>query len=151
MASFNLTKAHILKTFAPLAETSNLAHRNTFFATVSPSVTWTITGTAHSLAGTRHTLQSHSDASFNRLGPRLRGAIRFVVTRVVLDAEPEADGSRWACVETTGEAVRKTGERYDNEYIWLTRWDREGTIVEIRSYFDTLLSEQVLLDPEPEH
>lgn len=149
MATFTLTKSHILSTFAPLASLTP-STRVLFFSHVVPNVTWTITGSAHSLAGTRHTLQSHSDASFNRLGARLRAPIQFAVTRVIIDAEREEDGSWWACVETAGESVRKTGERYDNEYVWLTRWDKEGKIVEIRSYFDTMLAEQVLQDPVTE-
>lgn len=39
------------------------------------------------------------------------------------------------------------GKAYNNEYVWLTRWNDEGKIVEIRSYFDTMLSEEALADP----
>lgn len=78
-----------------------------------------------------------------------------MVTRVIVDAEPVRDengaiGGWWACVETRGEAVTKTGERYDNEYAWITRWNSEGRIVEIRSYFDTLMAEHVLYLEVPE-
>ncbi|CAM1500418.1 Fc.00g095800.m01.CDS01 [Cosmosporella sp. VM-42] len=148
MATFKLTKSHVQNAFASLRETTDLPARNVFFTEhMIPNVTWTITGTGHSLAGTRYNLQDHSNASFNNLGKRLTGAIKFVVTRVVVDAEREEDGW-WACVELKGEAMRKTGEKYNNEYIWLTRWDDEGKIVEVRSYFDTLFAEKVLQEPE---
>ncbi|KEY70563.1 hypothetical protein S7711_02717 [Stachybotrys chartarum IBT 7711] len=151
MAAFKLTKAHILESFLPLRHIADPALRDPFFSTtVSPSVVWTITGSAHSLAGTRTSLQAHADASFNRLGALLRAPICFTVTRVLLDEDVLEDGSVWACVETKGEAVRKNGKRYDNEYLWLTRWDAQGKIVEIRSYFDTMLSEQVLQEGDVE-
>lgn len=67
---------------------------------------------------------------------------------MILDAEPTQDGEGkggwWACVETKGEATRKSGGAYNNEYMWVTRWDAEGKIVEIVSYFDTMLAEMVL-------
>ncbi|PNY26839.1 Uncharacterized protein TCAP_03233 [Tolypocladium capitatum] len=131
MSRFTLTKAHVLRAFAPLAETRDAAVRERFFReSVAPDVTWTIAGSAHSLAGTRRSLRAHADATFDRLGKKLRGPIRFTVTRVLIDAEPTGDGGCWACVETLGEATRKTGEPYNNEYVWLTRWDAEGRIVE---------------------
>lgn len=149
MAAFTLTKDHVLAAFAPLAETQDAAARARFFTdVVVPDVTWHMAGSAHSLAGTRHSLQAHMDATFDRLGARLRGPIRFDVTRVVVDAQPASDGCWWACVETRGRATRRaSGAPYDNEYLWLTRWNRDGKIVEVRSYFDTMLSEEVLREP----
>ncbi|EQK99433.1 hypothetical protein OCS_04854 [Ophiocordyceps sinensis CO18] len=62
--------------------------------------------------------------------------------------DPDPDGRWWACVETRGQATRKpSGKPYNNEYIWLTAWSREGRIVEVRSYFDSMLSEEVLREP----
>ncbi|KAI5461967.1 hypothetical protein BGZ63DRAFT_403245 [Mariannaea sp. PMI_226] len=102
---------------------------------------------AHSLAGTSYNIKDHAEKSFNRLGKRLVAPIKFVVQRVIVDAEKSEDGW-WACVETKGEATRKTGADYHNEYIWLTRFNDQGRIVEIRSYFDTMLAEEVLAEPE---
>ncbi|KJZ73844.1 hypothetical protein HIM_06737 [Hirsutella minnesotensis 3608] len=145
--AFILTRDHILRAFAPLAETKDAAIRERFFTdSIVPDVTWTITGSAHSLAGTRRSLEAHSAASFNKLGQKLRGPIAFTVTRVIVDAEPGPDGW-WACVETRGEATRSTGEPYNNEYVWLTRWNAAGKMDEVRSYFDTMLSEEVLRGP----
>lgn len=70
--------------------------------------------------------------------------------RIILDAEDEEDGTRWACVETKGEAWTKLGEEYFNEYVWLTRWDGEGRIVEIRSYFDSAMADYILSLEIPE-
>ncbi|PHH81439.1 hypothetical protein CDD82_786 [Ophiocordyceps australis] len=88
MPPFTLTRAHILAAFAPLAETQNLAARAAFFSHVAPNVVWTVTGSAHALAGTRTSLRAHTDATFDRLGPRLCGPIQFNVVRVLVDAQP---------------------------------------------------------------
>ncbi|KAL6852524.1 hypothetical protein ACO1O0_007070 [Amphichorda felina] len=154
--TFKLTKDYVLSSFAPLAEIHDLAKRKTFFTESidSSNITWTITGD-HSLSGTRTTLEAHAAASFDRLGPKLSEPIRFLVTRIIVDAErteesdPEKSGW-WACVETRGEATIKTGEPYNNEYVWLMRWNDHGKIVEIRSYFDSLMSEYVLHREIPE-
>lgn len=148
MAGFILTKDYVFKAFSHLSEIEDIEHRKKFLTEyIVPNVIWTCTGNAHSLAGTRYSVKEHEDATFKRLGKKLKGPIKFIATRVIVDAEPEADGW-WSTVETKGEATRTTGEPYDNEYVWLMRWNDEGKIVEIRSYFDTMLSEQVLLGPE---
>ncbi|KAG5926543.1 hypothetical protein E4U42_003165 [Claviceps africana] len=144
MPPFVLTKALVCQAFAHLAETEDLAVRGQFNSYIDPDVVWTCAGSAHSLAGTRHGLRAHGAATFDRLGRHLRGPIRFAVTSVVVDAEPEEDGW-WCSVEARGEATRVDGRPYNNEYVWLMRWDGRGKVVEIRSYFDTMLSEQVLL------
>ena len=38
------------------------------------------------------------------------------------------------------------GKPYNNDYIWLTQWNDEGKIVYVRSYFDTMLSQEALHD-----
>lgn len=148
MPGFVLTKDHVRKAFSHLGEIQDLEHRKKFLTEYTvPNVTWTCTGSAHSLAGTRHSLQDHEDATFKRLGRNLTGPIKFTATRVIVDAEREQDGW-WCTVETKGEATRTTGQPYNNEYAWLMRWNDEGKIVEIRSYWDTMLSEKVLLGQE---
>ncbi|KAG5962433.1 hypothetical protein E4U58_003897 [Claviceps cyperi] len=147
MARFILTKDLVRRAFSHLAETTDTNFRSKFLTDYLVSnVVWTCTGNAHSLAGTRHSLKEHDEATFQRLGKKLRAPIKFAVTRVIVDAEPEPDGW-WCSVETHGEATRTTGEAYNNEYLWIMRWNSEGKVVEIRSYFDTMLSEQVLLGP----
>ncbi|KAF7541747.1 hypothetical protein G7Z17_g11885 [Cylindrodendrum hubeiense] len=147
MSDFKLTRPHVLKVFEPLQETDDIERRNTFFAdSVVPDVKWTITGQAHSLIGTRNSIQEHNDISDNQISKRLDGPIKFVVTRVIVDGDRSDDGW-WTSVELRGEATRRTGLDYNNEYIWLTRFNDQGKIVEIRSYFDTLLSEMVLAEP----
>jgi len=140
----SITKEYIASVFSHLAIVADAAARGRFFDYIVPDVTWAIAGTSHSLAGTRHTLQAHSDATFDRLGRKLASPIKFTVGRIILDAEPEQDGSRWAMVELLGVAPRKNGEEYRNDYIWMTRWNEEGKMVELKSYFDTYLSELVL-------
>ncbi|KAM4057549.1 hypothetical protein HRG_009185 [Hirsutella rhossiliensis] len=144
MSRFILTKDFVGKAFLLLTEVHDQVVRNCFFADfVTPDVIWTMAGSAHSLAGTRHSLQSHMDATFNHLRRRLQELIKFVVTKIIVDTERSEDGW-WACIEAKGQATRKTGHAYNNDYIWLTRWNDEGRIAEVRYYFDTMLSEQVL-------
>ncbi|KJZ78394.1 hypothetical protein HIM_02432 [Hirsutella minnesotensis 3608] len=148
MSRFILTKDYIEKAFIPLGEIHDLAVRNRFFTDfIAPDVTWTMAGSAHSLAGTRHSLQSHMDATFNHLGKRLREPIKFAVTKIIVDADRSEDGW-WACIEAKGQATTKTGRAYNNDYAWLTRWNDEGRMTEVRYYFDTMLSEQVLQEAE---
>lgn len=144
MSQFILTKEHVVQAFSPLAEIDPAARAPFFTNSMVPDIIWTITGSAHSLAGTRTNLQSHSDATFKRLDEKLRGPVKFMVGRVIVDAQASEDGW-WACVEAKGEAMTNSGENYNNEYVWLTRWNDEGKIVEVRAYFDTMLSEQLLL------
>ncbi|KAH7011290.1 hypothetical protein EDB80DRAFT_891134 [Ilyonectria destructans] len=116
MADFKLTRPHVLKAFEPLQETDDIARRNSFFSeSIVPDVKWTITGQAHSLVGTRNSIQEHSNMSFDKIDKRLEGPIKFVVTKVI--------------------------------NVWLTRFNDQGKIVEVRSYFDTLLEEMVLAEP----
>jgi uncharacterized protein len=49
----------------------------------------------------------------------------------------------WVVIEAVGDMVTKEGERYDNHYCLLYRL-RDGKIVEIREYNDSLLCERVL-------
>lgn len=36
------------------------------------------------------------------------------------------------------------GQPYNNDYVWLTRWNERGQIFSVRSYHDTNLAEKVL-------
>ncbi|KAH7149040.1 hypothetical protein B0J13DRAFT_523697 [Dactylonectria estremocensis] len=147
MSAFKLTRSHVIEAFAPLQETADMARRNAFFSdSVVPDVKWTVAGQAHSLIGTQNSMKEHADATFNKIGKRLDGPIKFVVTKVIVDGD-KADDGWWTSVELKGEATRRTGMDYNNEYVWLTRFNDQGKIVEIRSYFDTLLSEMVLAEP----
>ncbi|KAH6986350.1 hypothetical protein BKA56DRAFT_670515 [Ilyonectria sp. MPI-CAGE-AT-0026] len=147
MADFKLTRPHVLKAFEPLQETDDIARRNSFFSeSMVADVKWTITGQAHSLVGTRNSIQEHSNMSFDKIDKRLEGPIKFVVTKVIVDGE-RADDGWWTSVELRGEATRRTGMDYNNENVWLTRFNDQGKIVEVRSYFDTLLEEMVLAEP----
>lgn len=130
-------------------------------------------GPTSALAGTRYTLQEHNDATFNRCLKRLTAPIKFKVLKVVIDVEDDDDDNdddnandsgsgqagaekagkeddgagRWAVIELIGESTRKTGASYDNVYAFMTRWNEEGKMVEIRTYYDTLMAEQMLQDP----
>lgn len=85
--AFRLTKAHLLAAFAPLAETQDLTHRNSFFERhVHPEVRWTVAGGAHSLVGTRIGPAEHSKATFEKCGtstsPFLHSSVEHSQDRV---------------------------------------------------------------------
>lgn len=77
------------------------------------------------------------------IGKFLQAPIKFVALRVLVDEAKE-----WSCVETVGQSTRKDGKAYNNEYVWLMKWNADGKIEEVRSYFDTALSEEVLREGE---
>ncbi|KFZ19135.1 hypothetical protein V501_00817 [Pseudogymnoascus sp. VKM F-4519 (FW-2642)] len=142
--AFKLTKAYIQHVFAPLEDINDVEGRKSFFSeTADQNITWKVAGSAHSLAGTRHSLEAHEEATFHRLSKRLSTPIRITITAVIVNAEPSEDGW-WASIELRGEANKTSGGVYSNENVWLTRWNDKGKIVEIRSWFDFVLTEQLL-------
>lgn len=76
-ASVSLTKEYIRDAYKHLEETEDLDFRNQFWKKyMIQNVTWEITGNGHSLAGVRHSLAEHSDASFSKLGMPTAIALR---------------------------------------------------------------------------
>jgi hypothetical protein len=37
---------------------------------------------------------------------------------------------------------------YDNTFSWVTRWNTEGIIVEVRAYFDSALVQRIITENE---
>jgi hypothetical protein len=69
MGEFELEEAYVRTALSPLAETKDMAVRSEFVRQyLVHDVEWTVTGSAHSLVGTRHNIEDHFAATFNRLG-----------------------------------------------------------------------------------
>ena len=106
----NLTKDYIKKAFSYLEEVDDLDKRNIFFTQyMIEDVTWEVTGRGHRLAGTRHSVAEHNNASFARVRERITSAIQFVVRSIILDNE-----SRTACIELYGYSVQLDGRVYSS-------------------------------------
>lgn len=69
------------------------------------------------------------------------GPYRNHATRIVADEEGDV------VVLAKGEAVTKTGNRYDNDYCFVMRL-RDGKVVEVREYMDSALAERALGEPQ---
>ena len=67
---------------------------------------------------------------------RIEGISKTIPLEIIADEELVA-------VEARGEMVAKTGVRYDNDYCMVFRL-RQGKIVEMREYCDSVLTETVL-------
>lgn len=66
---FRLSKSYVDEAFKHLEDTDDLSNRKAFFTNyMVPDVKWYMAGSAHSLAGTRYSIESHSKATFERLG-----------------------------------------------------------------------------------
>lgn len=44
--------------------------------------------------------------------------------------------------------VLSTGLKYDNRFAWVTRWNTDGYIVEVRSYLDSALVQRAITENE---
>lgn len=73
---------------------------------------------------------------YGYVASRVNEQRRTIPIRVLADED-------WVVVEALGEMVTKEGVRYDNQYCLLYRL-RDGKIVEIREYNDSILCERVL-------
>lgn len=70
---FQLTKDYIQRVFSHLSETEDLSRRGEFFSHyIVPDATWTMKGSGYELAGVRHSVADHVNATFNRLGEMYR-------------------------------------------------------------------------------
>lgn len=50
----------------------------------------------------------------------------------------------WAVVEMTNASKTVTGMAYNNTFCWVTRWNTEGQIVQVRAYLDTALVDSIV-------
>lgn len=102
-------------------------------AVISEDIEAIATGTCL-LSGTR----SHADicSAAGLLGLMTKGGIEFKILAVTAEADRVA-------VECEGRSTLVTGQAYNNQYHFLF-FIRDGKIVRIKEYFDTLLTENLL-------
>ncbi len=113
-----------------------------FFEKVSDDVRWTVMGT-HPLAGDYRSKENFLSHSFRRLNPLLKeGVVLKVKSLLVKDAT--------AVVEMESLSTARNGKPFNNSYCWVTRFDEEGVIVEVRAYVDSALVQRLIDENEPQ-
>jgi uncharacterized protein len=119
-----LTRETVQRVFAPLEAYDT----QSFFAHVSPTCAWTITGHAHPLAG-RHDKASVINNVLSRVGKCMSSPIKRQITSILVSGD-------WATVEHNAEATTKAGGRYWQEFCWVCKFEGD-MIVELRMYMDS--------------
>jgi uncharacterized protein len=107
----------------------------TFVDNIAEDVSWVVTG-QYSWSGA----YKGKDAILNGLLGHLRTLLTDRTRTVAFNFIAEGD---YVVVETKGDNVTKTGDRYDNEYCMVWRLEN-GRIKEVKEYCDSALVERVL-------
>ncbi|KAI9879772.1 MAG: hypothetical protein M1830_007214 [Pleopsidium flavum] len=136
-----------------------------FFAHVIDDVDWTVMG-HHPLAGQYTNKAAFQKDTLQRLGAIMEKPLQMEVRNVVGGGDEE-----WAVVELIATSTCKNGEmpsllvryrsalvgadggllvglKFDNTYAWVTRWNKDGKIVQVRAYLDSALVKQALEENE---
>ena len=95
-----LTKSHVLATFLPLTAGDSTS----FFANIIDNVSWTVTGTAHPLAGHWTSKDQFYKDSWTRISKVLEKPMKLSIVGVIIEPE-ELEGMNLrgkAVVELTG-------------------------------------------------
>jgi hypothetical protein len=109
--------------------------RATYVDHLADDVTMTVTG-KYSWSRTFRGKESVMRDLYGYVASRLQGQRRTIPGRILADED-------WVVVEAVADMTTKEGVRYDNQYCLLYRL-RDGKIVEIREYNDSILCERVL-------
>ena len=109
-----------------------------YFDNLPENIVWTVTGKGHPLAG-RFNSKTEVIELFGRLKSRLATPIECKITNVLTAGD-------WGIVEMTGHATTKGGNSYDQELVWLCRYEGDKC-VEVRFYTDTLEYQRVFDEP----
>jgi ketosteroid isomerase-like protein len=83
----------------------------------------------------------HTMADLQNMTPRILeqfpDGMRFSFGTVLADGD-------WVVVEAESDAVLRDGTRYNNQYVFLFRFDGAGRILEFKEYWDTLHARETL-------
>jgi uncharacterized protein len=109
--------------------------RALFVASLADEATWTVTG-QYSWSRTFTGKPSILNDLHGHVRTRLADRARTIAHRFI------ADGDH-VVVEAKGDNVTREGVRYDNDYCLVFRLEA-GTIMEIREYCDSILTEKAL-------
>lgn len=107
---------------------------STFFERVADDVQWTVAGT-HPIAGHYTSKASFLRATFQRLAPLMRDAIRLELRHLHLDGDT-------VVVELQAMSTTLEGAPYDYILCWVCRFDSAepgALIVEVRAYLDSAM------------
>ena len=113
----------------------NLARPDTmsaFFERVAEDVDWTVAGT-HPIAGRYTSKRAFTEATFDRLAPLMRDAIRLELRHLFVDGAT-------VVVELQAMSTTLDGSPYDYVLCWVCRFDSAepgAVIVEVRAYLDS--------------
>jgi hypothetical protein len=109
--------------------------RGAYVDRLADDVIMTVTG-QYSWSRTFRGKESVMRDLYGYVASRVNEGRRTIPIRVLADED-------WVVVEAVGEMTTREGVRYDNQYCLLYRL-RDGKIVEIREYNDSILCERVL-------
>ncbi|KAI9800039.1 MAG: hypothetical protein M1833_003568 [Piccolia ochrophora] len=110
------------------------------FEHVADDVDWTVMG-HHPLAGRYTSKQSFQEGTLSRLGKVMKedDPIKLTVRNVI-----GGDDEEWAVVELIAKGTAKNGLPFDNTYAWVTRWNTDERIVQVRAYLDSELVKEAI-------
>ncbi|MGY4477352.1 nuclear transport factor 2 family protein [Bradyrhizobium sp. USDA 3364] len=109
--------------------------KSLFMATLADDAIWTVTG-QYSWSRTFTGKQSIMTDLHGHVRSRLVERGRTVAHRIIADGDI-------VVVEAKGNNLTKEGQRYDNDYCLVFRFDG-GRIKEVREYCDSVLTEKAL-------
>jgi ketosteroid isomerase-like protein len=112
-----------------------LGDSTVFLAMLAKTCRWTVAGTS-SWSRTYEPKRAIIDELLRPLRAELEGNVRVVPLRVIADGDI-------VVVQARGDNVTKRGDRYDNTYCFVLRFEADG-IVEIVEHADTALIDRVL-------
>ncbi|MGY3484127.1 ketosteroid isomerase-like protein [Bradyrhizobium sp. USDA 4011] len=109
--------------------------KSLFMATLADDAIWTVTG-QYSWSRTFTGKQSIMNDLHGHVRSRLVERGRTIAHRIIADGDI-------VVVEAKGNNLTKEGQRYDNDYCLVFRFDG-GRIKEVREYCDSVLTEKAL-------
>jgi len=125
---------------AELFEKLGSGRSQLFFEKVAENVKWTVMG-SHPLAGAYESKRDFLASTFQRLNRILKeGVVLKVKSLLVKDAT--------AVVEMESLSTALNGKPFNNSYCWIVRFDKSGTIVEVRAYVDSALVQRLIDENE---
>ena len=102
---------------------------------VAENVQWTITGS--SVLSGIYTSKTHFiNSAISRLKSSLDGGIQWRVKNTIIDGS-------FAVLEMTSKAVAKSGQPYNNEYVWILEFNGK-MFDKVRVYFDDVLVNMII-------
>lgn len=109
-----------------------------YFTNMPENVNWIVTGKDHPLAG-HYKSKTEAIAVFSRILSKLATPLECKLVNVMASGD-------WGIVEMTGHATTTGGNSYDQECVWLCRYEGDKC-AEVRFYTDTLAYQKLFDEP----